>query len=87
MFRKVCGFLVLLSGFFAFTVPDRDMIEWTPDARLTWKEYKAKVPDSTDHSTASSCGIYCIPQVVGDSAFVTVIAYFDRNKSWRRKNR
>ena len=38
--------------------------------------------NDTSKIASSSCGIYCIPQMFGDSASITLIAYFDRNKSW-----
>ncbi|MEP7170807.1 MAG: DUF922 domain-containing protein, partial [Bacteroidota bacterium] len=47
-------------------------------------DYKGGIMDTTKIAS-SSCGIYCIPQVIGDSASVTLIAYLDRNKSWASK--
>lgn len=62
----------------------RDLIEWNVATKVNWDDYKGGITD-TSKIASSSCGIYCIPQVLGDSASVTLIAYFDRNKSWANK--
>lgn len=64
----------------------RDLIEWNDTIQFTADDYKGGIKD-TIHHIASSCGLYCIPQVTGDTASVTIIAYFDRNKSWARKKK
>ncbi len=64
----------------------RDLIEWNDTLKLSLADYKGGRTD-TIQDVSSVCGIYCIPQVLGDTASVTIIAYFDRNKSWARKKR
>ncbi len=59
----------------------RDMVEWNESQKISWEDYKGKITD-TSKITSSCCGIYCIPQVIGDSGIITIVAYFDRNKSW-----
>jgi hypothetical protein len=76
--------LFLFSGYNAHA--QRDLIEWNDTLELKIEDYKGFITD-TLHHVASSCGIYCIPQIVGDTASVTIIAYFDRNKSWIRKKK
>lgn len=85
MLRKFPILIILFFVAITFAAPDRDMLEWGPEAKVTLKDYKGRVPDSTDHLAATSCGMYCIPQIVADSAFITVVAYVDRNKSWAKK--
>jgi uncharacterized protein DUF922 len=75
---------ILMWGF----KPDRgirDLIEWNENTKVKWDDYKGGITD-TSKIASSSCGIYCIPQVLGDSASVTLIAYFDCNKSWVNKH-
>lgn len=75
---------LLTFGFNSFA--QRDLIEWNDTLQLSLADYKGGRTD-TVQDIASVCGIYCIPQILGDSASVTIIAYFDRNKSWARKKR
>lgn len=62
----------------------RDLVEWTDTTKVKWDDYKGGITD-TAKVASSNCGIYCIPQVLGDSATITLIAYMDRNKSWVSK--
>lgn len=76
---------LLLTGILVWGFkPDRairDLVEWTDTTKVKWDDYKGGITD-TAKIASSSCGIYCIPQVIGDSASVTLIAYLDRSKSW-----
>ncbi|MEO5571918.1 MAG: DUF922 domain-containing protein [Bacteroidia bacterium] len=80
---------LILTGIVALGFkPDRgirDLIEWNESAKVKWDDYKGGITD-TIKIASSNCGIYCIPQVLGDSASITLIAYFDRNKSWVSKH-
>lgn len=78
----------LSSLFVVFVItgfkPDRgirDLIEWNQGLKVNWNDYKGPIADTTKIAS-SDCGIYCIPQVLGDTGVVTLVAYFDRNKSW-----
>ena len=64
----------------------RDLVEWNDTLQLSIDDYKGPItsPDLNLH-ISTSCGIYCIPQITGDTASITIIAYIDRNKSWARK--
>jgi hypothetical protein len=59
----------------------RDLVQWTENMKVNWDDYKGGITD-TSKIASSNCGIYCIPQVIDDSATVTLIAYLDRTKSW-----
>ena len=59
----------------------RDLVQWTENTKINWDDYKGGITD-TSKIASSNCGIYCIPQVIGDSGSVTLIAYLDREKSW-----
>lgn len=84
---KLKLYLVLVAvGFTTFSgfKPERgirDLMEWNENQKVNWEDYKGHITDTTKIAS-SSCGIYCIPQVIGDSAEVTLTAYFDRRKSW-----
>ena len=73
-------------GFFAFTPTGtkRDLVEWNETYKISLEDYKGRIAD-TNNFVNTNCGIYCIPQIVGDTASITIIAYMDKNKSWFRK--
>ena len=80
---------IILSAVFVLCLnlcasAQRDLVEWNDTLQLSLTDYKGGRTD-TIQQISSVCGIYCIPQVLGDTASVTIIAYFDRNKSWARK--
>lgn len=80
-------FLLVFTLFFGFnSYAQRDLAEWNDTLHLGLDDFKGRITDTTQQ-IASVCGIYCIPQILGDTASVTIIAYFDRNKSWARKKR
>ena len=64
----------------------RELIEWNDSLSLKMEDYKGPItsPDKNLH-ISTNCGLYCIPQIVGDTAILTIIAYMDKNKSWVRK--
>lgn len=71
------------NGLFAQS-QKRDLTEWTEGYRISIEDYKGRITDTLNYVN-TNCGIYCIPQVIGDSASITIIAYMDKNKSWIRK--
>ncbi len=83
---SVLLFVFLLSS--ATTFAQRDLIEWNETLQLSAEDYKGAITSKdTSQHISSSCGLYCIPQITGDTASVTIIAYFDRNKSWAKRKR
>lgn len=76
--------LLLLSSAFNNGRAVRDLIEWNDNQKVVWEDYKGRIAD-TSKIASSTCGIYCIPQIIGDSGEVTLTAYFDRTKSWVSK--
>jgi hypothetical protein len=79
---------LLITGFMIWGFkPDReirDLVEWTETTKVNWGDYKGGIKD-TSKIASTNCGIYCIPQVLDDSATITLIAYLDRTKSWVSK--
>ena len=57
----------------------RDLVEWKENLKVNWDDYKGGITD-TVKIASSNCGIYCIPQVIGDSASITLIAYLNNIK-------
>jgi hypothetical protein len=85
-FFSVLLFLFLLTS--TSTFAQRDLIEWNDTLQLSVEDYKGGITSAdTSNHISSSCGLYCIPQITGDTASITIIAYFDRNKSWARRKR
>lgn len=78
--------LVLLCSAFTYKPAGyvRDLKEWSDTLSLSWNDYKGGITDTT-RFVSTNCGLSCIPQIVGDTASITVIAYMDKNKSWYRK--
>ena len=68
------------------TNAQRELIEWNDSLSFKIEDYKGPItsPDKSLH-ISTNCGLYCIPQIVGDTAILTIIAYMDKNKSWARK--
>ncbi|MBK7855774.1 MAG: hypothetical protein IPJ79_13560 [Bacteroidetes bacterium] len=62
----------------------RDLVEWNETFKISLEDYKGRITDTLNYVN-TNCGIYCIPQIIGDSASITIIAYMDKNKSWIRK--
>lgn len=75
---------LLFSNWLLAQSQKRDLIEWSEGYKITIGDYKGRITDTTNY-VQTNCGIYCIPQIIGDTASITIIAYMDKNKSWFRK--
>jgi len=85
--------LLLLTSFFTNDItryentPEGPVINWTPDAFLTWQDFKAKnKPGGGFAVAASTCGFGYEGIMRGDKISVNVYVRFYCNESWHHKD-
>jgi hypothetical protein len=67
--------------------PTGPVINWQPDARLRWSDFKAKHKTSKGFAVATStCGFGYEGIIKGDDLFVNVYVRFYCNESWFHKD-
>lgn len=55
---------------------------WSNACELQWSDYKSPPNYESAHSASSECGFDIKYEIMGDSLYVSVLAYFDKSKSW-----
>lgn len=65
---------------------EEETIEWTPESKLTWKDFKGKIPRNVRAAATTASGInyQFSTRFEGDEMIVdyTVLTYFYPTKSW-----
>jgi hypothetical protein len=89
-FVKYILMIVVIGIISSFSIPkvaDGDKINWSKSRKLTWDDFKEPVPENKTSTVAYTNSGYGYKLSYNqDSATFTIDCYFDKTKSWVKKD-
>jgi len=81
---------VLFKPFTGFTTEhdknEEDKIYWSPSRKISWEDIKGSPDPNSSLGAVTYCSIGYSAKLKNDSLMVTVICFFNRQKSWVKEN-
>lgn len=79
----IAGLLLVILGIGNKAIAQKqDLIPWSSDLELKWKDFKGKPDKFTDLKAITSSGIKFGAKCVNGELMLTIGCYFDRKDSW-----
>lgn len=86
-FLAGCVSLFLMCCFTNSYAQKNDLVPWSPDLELEWKDFKGKPDKFTDLKAVTSSGIKFGAKCVNGEIMLTIGCYFDKSESWTKENK
>ncbi len=80
----ILSFLIPLLFFISPEIDQRDLIEWSPNRKLNWSDFKGKVPVNAANAALTNTAINVEFGFSNKGMIFSIRCRFDKNKSWVR---